>query len=250
MGAPYEDDKPQDGKPRRVRITRGFYLDQYEVTVEQFAMFMRKQGTRCLNGACLRPASEPTIFDTTDDFDIRPGAERLPIEFALLPAAVDYCRWVGKRLPTEAEWELAARHDPITNRERLYPWGDSYKNGVTNCARETCDDGFDNTAPVGKFATDRSPIGAYDMGGNVSEWVNDCYRQDFACDPCIDPSITTDCEQVCVGSGSSSRCFDQVSVLRGGDASLDLLKAKNRIQALGGVGGGIRCAIGKPSPPS
>ncbi|HEY5933250.1 MAG TPA: SUMF1/EgtB/PvdO family nonheme iron enzyme, partial [Kofleriaceae bacterium] len=184
MGAPFDEARAEDGKPRRVRITSGFYIDQYEVTVEQFAKFMRAQGKRCLNGACVFNDSEANIDVATDQFVVRAGTERLPADGVFLSAAIEYCGWAGKRLPTEAQWELAARHDPITQNDRLYPWGDVYEHGVTNCAPGKCDDGFDYISPVGAMSRDRSAIGAYDMGGNLSEWVNDCYRQDAACDPC------------------------------------------------------------------
>jgi len=143
-----------------------YYMDKHEVTEQEY--------DRCVKaGAC-------------DENEKKEGfsAPSQPVVNVSWHDARDYCEWAGKRLPTEAEWEKAARGDD----ERIYPWGDNFAAGNANFCDRKCpfdwawpaaDDGHRFTAPAGRYPKGASPYGALDMAGNVFEWVADRYDKNY-----------------------------------------------------------------------
>jgi formylglycine-generating enzyme required for sulfatase activity/TolB-like protein len=158
MGAnasyPHEADGPKH--PIYVDV---FYIDKFEVTTGRYAQFLkstRREPPKYWDQVIpVSDGERPVIGVSWDDADA-------------------YCRWAGKRLPAEAEWERTARgYD-----ERLQPWGDekatrSHANFGWFMSMST--GGYKELAPVGGYRSDRSPYGVYDLGGNVAEWVADWF---------------------------------------------------------------------------
>lgn len=152
------------GPARRVTLA-AFHIDVTEVTVGAYR--------RCVDaGACSAPKRGPFCSFTDEPERV----EEHPINCVHWSQAAAYCHWAGKRLPTEAEWEKAARSED----GRLYPWGSE----PATCARaviageEGPGCGRGSSWPVGTMKGDMSPYGVHDLAGNVSEWVLDGYAPD------------------------------------------------------------------------
>jgi formylglycine-generating enzyme required for sulfatase activity len=220
MGA-YEEDKDRfrDALPQHVVYVDGFWMDRTEVTNAQFEVFVRETGYRTVAEREIDPRSLPevdpqnlvpgsAVFTSPrgpvplDNFlnwwTYVPGAdwrhpdgpdsdigERLdhPVVHICWEDAAAYAKWAGKRLPTEAEWEFAARGG--LDRQR-YVWGAEESPGDRAPANiwqghfpdtNTAEDGFSGTASVGSFAP--NGFGLYDMSGNVWEWCADWYQRDY-----------------------------------------------------------------------
>jgi formylglycine-generating enzyme required for sulfatase activity len=146
-----------DELPRHLVRVDAFYMDEYEVTNEAYQ--------RCIDArAC-------ALQSTRDRPELM--GPRQPVVGINWHDAVRYCAWAKKRLPTEAEWEWAARG----NDERRYPWGDAWNPKWANMHH--ADDGFKYTAPVGAIPENVSPFGIFDMAGNAWEWIQDWWDPDY-----------------------------------------------------------------------
>ncbi|GJL69541.1 MAG: hypothetical protein NPIRA06_21760 [Nitrospirales bacterium] len=162
MGSP-EGEWVADEPPHHVVHLDNFYIDQYEVTVEQYEGFMTQKNR-----------ANPEYWDQVQ---LNRDGQK-PVVGINWNDAKAYCEWAGKQLPTEAEWEKAARGTD----KRIYPWGDSKPNSST--ANFGKDYGSEKTYAekikvVGSYEQGKSPSGVYDMAGNVWEWVADWYAEDY-----------------------------------------------------------------------
>ncbi len=187
-----DDGEPAEKPVHRV-ILAAFSIDRFEITNAKFSAFVAATGhitspeTSGLgwdwNGGWKRVKGADWRHPHGLASSLR-GLERHPVVQVSWIDAQAYCRWRGKRLPTEAEWERAARGDS----GRIYPWsnqpphvGNRYRAsyGSDRCCRADAGDEYLFTAPVGSFPLGRSPFGLEDMAGNVWEWVEDWFDQEF-----------------------------------------------------------------------
>jgi serine/threonine-protein kinase len=174
--------------PRHQVYLDAFYIDKYEVTNARFQQFVQATGYR------IQDEHEGSGYvNKGEKFELVHGAnwraprgpgssiaglEQHPVVQVSQEDGKAYCTWAGKRLPTEAEWEKAARGTD----GRSYPWGNQFDGRRANFCDANCEfhwkdsaanDGYRYTAPVGSYESGKSPYGAYDMAGNVWEWVAD-----------------------------------------------------------------------------
>ena len=151
-----------DEKPDHQVSMSGFWMDKVEVTN---AMYML-----CVQAGACEPPDE-FKSDTQDQYFNTDEYADYPVVYVTWVDADAYCTWAGRRLPTEAEWEYAARGTDF----RTFPWGDER----ADTSRANFNRKFGDTTRVGSFPAGASPFGILDMAGNVWEWVSDYYDADY-----------------------------------------------------------------------
>ena len=155
----------------------GYWIYQMEVTNAMYQACVADQ-------ACPRP--QWNYSQTRDTYYGDHAFDDYPVIYVSWVDAQSYCTWAGGRLPSEAEWEKAARGN---QDERLFPWGDTPANSEqanfcdTNCseyyAENNKNDGYADTSPVGTYPAGASPYGLLDMAGNVWEWTYDWFATPY-----------------------------------------------------------------------
>ncbi len=197
MGAPEEAGGLPDERPQRKVYLAPYWIDRFEITNDDYAAFVRATGHRIPEN----PKPALTLWEAGMPL---PDSGRHPVVNVSWDDALAYCRWKGKRLPTEAEWEKAARGSD----GRIYPWGQSWDPAMANSAsywaghtiefkssvdweafwvkgegariaKEKGLKGEVLTLPIGSFPQSASPYGIHDMAGNVAEWVQDWYNPNY-----------------------------------------------------------------------
>ncbi len=168
--------------PKHPVELNAFWLDRFEVTNQQYQL--------CVDEGTCTPPVELGSF-TRDDYYGSEEFDNYPVVWVTQDQASEYCRWAGRRLPTEAEWEYAARGP----ENLIFPWGNEFEPQRLNYCDADCafgvkdlsnSDGYPETAPVGSFPNGASWCGALDLAGNVREWVADGFHY-YSADPQINP---------------------------------------------------------------
>ncbi len=168
--------------PRHRVTLDAFYLDRYEVAIGLFERFVRATGHRTTaeregDGRVFQQKDGKWQWDMVSGVSWRspdgsgtPGDATHPVVQVSWHDAEAYCKWAGKRLPSEAEWEKAARGTD----GRRYPWGEAW-----DAAKANGDMAVKTTRPIGSYPGGVSPYDVHDMAGNVLEWVADWLNEDY-----------------------------------------------------------------------
>ncbi|KXK12429.1 MAG: serine/threonine protein kinase [Chloroflexi bacterium OLB14] len=206
MGA-MDTEEERDEVPSHNVTLKAFWIDKFEVTNGMYFNCVKA-------GACEPP--QYLKSETRDSYFGNAEFNDFPVVYVTSYQAELYCKWAGRRLPTEAEWERAARGDDF----RTYPWGDDRPDS----SRGNFNFIVGDTTRVGSYPAGASPFGVLDMAGNVAEWVADYYDANYyAQNVTVNPT----------GPGARSQYFQRV--VRGGtfqDAYKDI-RVANRASVRG-----------------
>lgn len=181
MGANGDVNNLDEQPPHQV-VVPSFYLDRFEVSIQQYADFLNRQGGNrgmCGGFDCVKTLVDTQWANLLNNFGVfepRPGTASFPITWVSWYGADSYCRSIGRRLPTEAEWEYAARGLD----GRTYPWGNNppvaYENAIFGNQLQDFSTAF---RPVDALPQGASPFGVFGMAGGAAEWVADWYQTDY-----------------------------------------------------------------------
>ncbi|MZG52848.1 MAG: SUMF1/EgtB/PvdO family nonheme iron enzyme [Nitrospinae bacterium] len=162
-----------DERPEHRVFLDSFFMDKYEVSAKDFSEFLNIKNN--VKGYYLDNKFGTLFYD--GKFHPRPGLENYPVNNVTWKAASDYCNWKGKRLPSEAEWEKAARG----GNGNPYPWGKQLPSPNLARYHQTWSNETKHQVmvPVNALEGGKSPYGIYNMAGNVKEWVDDWYDREY-----------------------------------------------------------------------
>ena len=173
MGFEIENDSEwgdMDEEPVHEVTLSAYWMDKYEVTSYDFAEFLNSHQASA--GRFIEITPSVTVEFVEGKYLSRPELENHPVNRVSWYGADAYCRWKGKRLPTEAEWEKAARGTD----QRIFPWGNEFPdNSRVTYRRKFSEMGFKVMEPVDSMSQGVSPYGIHHMAGNVWEWVADWF---------------------------------------------------------------------------
>ncbi|MCB9423005.1 MAG: SUMF1/EgtB/PvdO family nonheme iron enzyme [Ardenticatenaceae bacterium] len=231
------DEGENNEKPSKLVHLDPYFIDETEVTNGQYAQCVAA-------GACQPPRSNLATYH--DAYYGSSAYDDYPVIQVSWYDAQTFCEWRDARLPSEAEWEKAAGYDPVQSLKYHYPWGDVFDGTKLNYCDAGCrldkrdasvNDGHQDTAPVGSYPDGRSPIGLYDMAGNVMEWVDDWYDPHAYADMTdTNPRGPLEGEFKTLRGGSWLSDKDEVTVTVRG--SFDPTVARANL--------GFRCAVSSP----
>jgi len=168
-------------KPEHFVRLGDYEISLYEVKISEYANFLNAGDNDDHYHTAMSNSFNCGIIQQSSGQDytysVISGREGYPIVHVTWYDAQAYCEWAGGRLPTEAEWEMAARWNG--GLSLVYPWGDVWDSNKAHCSVGRFES---TTAPVNSFSAGRSPYGAYNMAGNVWEWCSDWYGAEYYSD--------------------------------------------------------------------
>jgi formylglycine-generating enzyme required for sulfatase activity len=222
-----------DEEPVHTVYLDAFLIDRTEITNAMYALCVDSE-------KCNPPKAATSIKQNESNNGAYYGNQKFdnyPVVYVSWTDAKTYCKWVERRLPTEAEWEKAANWDDEKKTKRLYPWGNTIDCSYANYYGDGNNLCVGDTTPVGGYPAGASFYGVLDMAGNVSEWAADRYEHDYYQDSDPDNPLSVSGNNIVVRGGSF--LTGRAVGIRSSDR--DSLPPDNTSYSLG-----FRCAVDAP----